>query len=285
MNPVANGMFMLAGLAGALALWPNGKDDAKSDTLPHETLIRRCVLCLMVVIILFGIYATKTRSVWVAALMVTTPFVWRLLTLRGRGGLLIGGLVSGVLVIGLFGNSLNSFKRDKYLSAAETAESITLRPMLATVALDMFQDRPMTGFGFGQYTRAKRPYHLKTVNGASLQKVIPFMQHNIVLSYLTELGLLGVFLLLGIISGVTHAAIVVFRRTRCHMSRQTMLVALVLLAAWLFNGMFHDVSIIPMIGSLIYFWFGVVNEQYSRQLAYEPATEPVPDAPATGYAT
>ncbi len=261
-NPIANGMFMLAGLVGTLSLWPR---NSENSTL-NENLSQKILLIAFVLILLFGIYATKTRSVWLAAVIVITPYVWRQLSPRGRGGLLVGGLVSAALLVGLAGNTLNNFKRDKHVTAAETAESITLRPMLATVALDMFRDRPLTGFGFGQYTKAKGPYHHKTVNGASLQKVLPYMQHNLFLSYLTELGLLGLLTLMAIILSVTYAAYRVLNQSKCETTRSAMLAALMLLAAWICNGMFHDVSIIPMIGSLMFFWFGISNENYSRLL-------------------
>jgi chromate transport protein ChrA len=87
------------------------------------------------------------------------------------------------------------------------------------------------------------------------------MQHNVVLSYMTELGAVGTTLLLGIIGLFAATAWRLFRRSGGHTTRGAIgLLSLTILAAYLVNGMFHDVSIIPMVGSLFYFFAGLTNQ-------------------------
>ena len=68
-----------------------------------------------------------------------------------RAAVLGGGLVIGSLVVISQWQNLNAFKRDKDLSVAAMTESASLRPILATIAWRMFEDRPLLGFGYGQY--------------------------------------------------------------------------------------------------------------------------------------
>ncbi len=54
--------------------------------------------------------------------------------------------------------SFSSFKRDKNVSVADMRESARLRPILATIAWQMFLDRPWFGCGTARYTETAKDY-------------------------------------------------------------------------------------------------------------------------------
>ena len=79
-----------------------------------------------------------------------------------------------MLVLATQWESLLTFKRDKELTAEATAESVKLRPILATIAWQIFCDHPLLGVGFGQYKEehinymADRSYDLPLEKGPRL---------------------------------------------------------------------------------------------------------------------
>ena len=56
-------------------------------------------------------------------------------------------------------------------------------------------------------------------------------------------------------------------------ARQFGLLALMLLAVYSINGMFHDVSIIPIQHMLLFFIFGLTNNIYSKSSAFQASEE------------
>jgi O-antigen ligase len=214
-----------------------------------------------------GIFATFTRSVWLSMIVGLALALWLPATIRRRGALLIAGTTAAALFVAFFADNINAFKRDKNVTEAEMSESVQLRPLLAQVAWQMFLDRPVLGHGFGQYLQAKRLYH-QQVSNEPLKKVLPYMQHNVVLSYLTETGGVGTALLLTIFALMGATAFRLYSRAPAGSHRKEIgLLSLVVLAAYFINGMFHDVSIMPMVGSLFYFLLGLTNQLESTKAA------------------
>ena len=252
LNPVVNGTFMTTGLLALAWLWSR-----------VETRGRILLGCSMLVV-LVGVYATLTRSVWIALLLCVGGTGWLLANTRQRGLLLIGGTVALVGVLAATGGNLNSFKRDKFVSESDMAESAALRPLLAQVAWQMFLDKPVVGHGFGQYTQAKRLYH-QQVTDEPLKKVLPYMQHNVILSYLTETGALGVLLLIGIWVLYARAAWQLIRTGLRQPAGMIGLLGWAILICYMVNGMFHDVSIMPSIGSLYFLFLGLVTQLAQQQ--------------------
>ena len=68
------------------------------------------------------------------------------------GSILVFGIVGGLLI----GPSLVAFKRE--YSEAETLESTRMRGAFAYVSWKMFQDSPITGFGFNQFQVHSKMY-------------------------------------------------------------------------------------------------------------------------------
>lgn len=245
LNPVVDGIFQLIGFIAALSLWTQAKTTG------------RAILLIAYAVFMLGVFATFTRSVWVSFVLAVGLVVWLSVHWRQRGGMLVGGAVAAGLFLALFSDDFAVFKRDRYVSESEMAESLQLRPLLAEVAWSMFRDKPIWGHGFGQYTDAKRLYH-QAATDSPLKKVMPYMQHNVMLSYLTETGLVGMLLLLGIFLLFARQAWIQFANSPPHSALQTIsLLGMAMLLAYIMNGMFHDVSIMPMVGSLYFFLLGL----------------------------
>jgi len=247
LNPAGNGLLQTLGLCAALMLWPR--------------LNRRgqLILLALVPVMAYGIYCTYTRSAWMGAGLALLVVVG-LSTPRGWRGAVVGtALVGSLLVTAASWEQLLAFKRDKDLTAEDAAESAKLRPILATVAWNMFLDRPLLGCGFGQYIQESKPYLSDRSVDLPLEKARPYVQHNVLLALLTETGLLGVTVFVALLASWTHAAWRLWRATAAPLwVRQTGLLFLAFVSAYLTNGMFQDVSIIPMINMLLFFLAGAV---------------------------
>jgi O-antigen ligase len=140
-------------------------------------------------LITVAILVTYTRSVWMGFGFVTLVLVgWGLQGLPQRVaiiGLLMAGLVVGIIK----GPDLVAFKRE--YSAAETRESTYMRAAFAYVSLNMFQDRPIAGFGFNQFQVYNLPYLADRSTDIRLESIRGYVHHNSFLSLLVDLGLVG----------------------------------------------------------------------------------------------
>ena len=135
-----------------------------------------------------------------------------------------------------------------------------LRPILARIAWNMFLDRPITGFGYGQYFPASRDYLHDRDTELDLEKGRAYIQHNVFLSLLTETGLIGMgtwilLLTLWCWNGWQLSA----RRRSTVVGRQCGLWMIASVGVYIPNGMFQDVSAMPMFTTLLLFLAGVTT--------------------------
>ena len=236
------------------------------------------LLSVAVMLLIAGVYSTMTRTAWLGA---------------GLGLLLICGLAiprrlrlpavaACVLATGIAGatqwESLLNFQRDKGQAVTDTADSVKLRPILAMVALKMFVDNPLTGCGFAHYEEAHNQYLNERPWGLPLEKAEPYIQHNVLLNFLVELGLIG--------AGLFTIVLALWLRDAWHLwslragpqwMRQSALLFLAFFVNYFVNGMFHDVTLMPMINMVLYFLAGMVVA--IRQDAEQNACAPPSDAP------
>jgi O-antigen ligase len=247
LNPVVDGIFQIVGLIAGLSLWRKAGGAI------------RVLLASSYFLFALGVFATFTRSVWVSFAVAVALALWVPANTRQRGGLMICGAMAVALFLALFSDEIIAFKRDRNVTEAEMAESVHLRPLLAEVAWSMFRQQPIWGHGFGQYSDAKRLYH-QELTDSPLKKVLPYMQHNVVLSYVTETGSIGTIALIGVLVLFARRSWKRFGRSPADSAMRTIgLMGLVMVACYFINGMFHDVSIMPMVGSLYFFLLGLNN--------------------------
>lgn len=241
LNPAGNGIVITLGLSACVIRFF------------HASRHGKVLYGLLALIALAGCYSTLTRSVWVGAVlclaflgMLYAPVKVRLVAL----GMVIVFAVS--MTMGLK-EQLFSMKRDKALSAAEAAKSVELRPLLATVAWEMFLDRPIGGHGYGQYMKSAEPYHSIRKHGIPLENARPYVQHNVFLALLVDLGLIGSSLHLLFLVSI---ACIAWQLSRAHpdgsYQRQVGMLMIGFLASYFSNGMFHDVSVIEMVHTYLF---------------------------------
>lgn len=143
-------------------------------------------------------FLTYTRSVWLGvALSVLTVLG---LTLRGAWRpLVFGAAIAAGLAVGVTQmDRILYIKREH--SASEAAGSVDMRSTFAYVSWQMFHDRPLAGFGFGQFPNAKLPYLDDRTTELRLEVIRPFVHHNTFLSILTETGAIGLTAFLGLLT-------------------------------------------------------------------------------------
>jgi O-antigen ligase len=233
LNPVINGMILsLCGTACLLLL-------------PTARVRHRLVLLVAFGVIGLGVLSTLTRSCWIGFagstfLVCLAPLNWR----QRFVVTLATGLV-GVAGLAALSSQLNRFKRDEFVTAAEMSQSAALRPVLAAVAWEMIKEHPLSGVGFAQYNKYKKPYHQVEQYELPLQAGLPYMQHNVMLSYATEMGLLGLLAATAMWAGMAWRVYQLWNAPEPAFDQLCVaLLLMTVLLNYLVNGLFHDVSII-----------------------------------------
>ena len=179
-------------------------------------------------------------------------------------------LLAGAMAMGLK-DQLTELKRDKALSAVESAKSIELRPLLAVVAFEMFKDKPIAGHGFGHYFENNGPYHVNRQYGLPLEKVRGYMQHN---TFLGNPGRwwvdwtddampdpVGSSLLLG--------WQLARRKQSSPEARSLGILMMSVIVIYFANGMFHDLIVIPMIQMFMMFVAGLAINVHGQGVTAE----------------
>lgn len=256
LNPIGNGLLLSLAIVSALLL---GRSAGWRG---------RLAVAAVLMLLAAGVYATLTRSVWLGAGAAIAAALLIHLPLPRLGGALLCGalLLGGLLLVG--GKSLQQFKRDKNVSAYSMAQSAKLRPLLAAIAWRMFQDRPLFGCGFGRYKQASLEYLNAREIDLPTDKARGYVQHNVLLALLTETGIVGAGLYLALLTAWGAEAWWLVRGgTRPAWAQQFGILLLALLAAVLINGMFHDVSIIPMVNAVLFYVAGLTTAARSAALA------------------
>jgi hypothetical protein len=247
LNPAANGLVQGFGFCAALICWPRLGRAGKS------------LVALSLPVFAWGIYCTFTRSAWMGAGLGAMVIVALTTPPKARAAVLGSVLLAGALLLAVSWQDLLAFKRDKDVTVHEVAESVRLRPILAMVAWHMFLDRPLLGCGFGQYEQESPAYLSDRTTDLPLEKARPYIQHNVFLSMLTQTGLVGVGLFVALLACWTRTAWRLWHRASAPWwVRRMGLLFMAALGVYLPNAMFHDVSIIPMVNMLLFFFGGAI---------------------------
>jgi O-antigen ligase len=124
----------------------------------------------------------------------------------------------------------------------------------------MFRDRPLLGCGFGQYDREKMPYLADRSSELPLEKSTPYVQHNAFLSLMVETGVIGVsFYVLLLLLWVRNAWRLWNDNDTTPIVRNSSILFLTLLGAYLPNSLFQDTNIIDGLNLLLFFMAGVIS--------------------------
>ncbi len=205
---------------------------------------------------LLAIYFTYTRCVWIGlalgglvVLGLSVPRRWRPVVL---GCVLTAALAFG----GLQWDRLVRIRREEGAAAARA--SVTQRVSFTYVSWKMFLDRPLLGFGFGQFPQAVKPYLSDRTTALELEAIRNQPHHNTFLLLLTETGLVGLGLFVAILAGWTRGAWRMWRSSTAPdwVRRQGMLM-LAVLGAYAGPSLFFDLSFSPHVHWLVFLLAGV----------------------------
>jgi O-antigen ligase len=210
---------------------------------------------LLVPLPLVAAALTLTRSVWLGTGLALLLFAAIVLKNRARKFVLFSAVAAASLVVLAKFDNLTAFEREG--TAADTRSSAESRASFAYVSWRMFQDRPLFGFGFGQFPEAKLPYLDDRTTSLNLELIRPLAHHNTYLSLLVELGLVGLVLFLVILGLWVRCAWSLARgRHRPAWVRAHGVLVLCSLATYGVQMLFHDVSFTSVDNSIIFLLTG-----------------------------
>jgi O-antigen ligase len=177
LEAAANGLAMYAcAVAGAIAFMTWKGNRARAVAAASS------LLCLL------GTALTLTRAIWLATIIATLLTLAIVPALRRFLIPVVGGLV--ILAVGAL-TLIPSFQEQ---AQSREAEKIPIWDRLNTnhAAINMIEQQPLFGFGWGNFPEKSPPYFDQAANypltGVGLNV------HNVFLSHAVELGLLGALL-------------------------------------------------------------------------------------------
>jgi O-antigen ligase len=261
LNPIGNGILICVCMCASLLLWP------KASRWGRLLIVGTSAVCCI------GLWCTLTRSVWMGGALCLCVAGGYLLPRHWRVPAFGAVALLCLVVVASKWEKLLAFKRDEKLSAAATADSAELRPVLATVAWRVFCDKPLFGLGLGQYIHENINYLHDPSIDMPLIRVRPYVQHNTFLAVLVETGATGLLLFVSLLWVWTRNAWRMFRSDDEAVRTQAIFF-LATLAAWFPNAMFHDLSIIVMMNSWLFFLAGVTEGVGRRSGGLAPAGAP-----------
>ncbi len=225
------GVFLAVAFWAAWFLWS------------HATRRGQLILMGALGLMCATLYFTYTRSTWIglAGGLAIIPLLqssrrWRPVLL---GGLAITAIIGGVLV----GDKLlNVGRKDD----GSSSHSVYQRASFAIVSVRMFADAPLLGCGFGRFYDQKIPYLADRSQQIELDSLRGLDHHNTLLSILTETGLVGFTLFVGLLIAWTRAAWQLARNATAERWIQAQgLFTLATLIVYIANALFHDLTLSP----------------------------------------
>ncbi len=237
--------------------------------------VGKLALAALAPLLVAGIYASYTRSVWIGAVLGLAIVLALSLTATWRRLVLGSTLVAAVLIAATRFGELHEFRREG--SAADTKSSADVRGAFAYVSWQMFLDRPLWGCGFGEFPRAKLPYLADRQTDLNLEQMRPLVHHNTFLSLLTEAGAIGLALFLGVVAGWVRSSYKLWRDPRSPAwAKRHGAWTLAGLAVYGVQALFHELSYTPIDHSLAFLLAGVaagLSHKVERDGKIEPGAE------------
>lgn len=248
LNPSGNGILITLGFICSLIL---AKDFQYWN---------RLLLIAVVGVYALGIYSTLTRCVWLGGMGCLAMFAWIYLPTRIKWTGAIFGLMIAACLAPVVLPHINRFKRDKNVSVEDMAESAKLRPMLAMIGWEIIKDYPLRGVGMGHYLEYSVDYAQNRNIDLPLDLADKYVQHNIILSILIDHGAIGLVLFLMMVGKWCHTSWQIWTyRLAPREAKYIVLIAAGFGIGYIANGMFQDVLIIPIVGSLLFFQAGLLR--------------------------
>jgi len=245
--------------------------------------MRRLQYAVGLPLFLATIYFTYTRSIWLGTGLALLIVAAMSLTGRVRMLVISGAVAASACVWVMFSDAIIFLEREE-ASGRRAASSAESRETYYYVSWLMFQDKPLWGFGFGQFPSQKVFYLSDRATSLNLEQIRLRPHHSTLLSLLVEVGIIGVVLFLGLLGVWTTHALQIWRDPSApDWARRLAIVFIGTLASYLVQCLFHDFTYRPVVNSLIFLLAGLVSSVRS-QLASASSTTAVPRHEDTGLA-
>lgn len=221
---------------------------------------------------MLAVFLTYTRSIWMGAALIVALLVMGCLRGLPRRLAITGLMASLAIMVAVKGPDLVAFKRE--YSAAETRESTYMRASFAYVSWKMFQDRPVTGFGFNQFQVYNKPYLSDRSTELRLESIRGYVHHNSFLSLLVDLGIVGFCLYMAILLAFLRRVWSLWNMTAApQWGRGIAIVSGAVLGVHCLQMAFHEVSFSTIENTLLFASWGLTaacHQQFSPVSAATP---------------
>lgn len=253
LNSVSLGLYIIA---SALCAWTLLNVAARR--------VSQLILLITLPVMAGGVFFTFTRSTYIglaaSGLVVAAFYIPR----QWRWPAMVGTGVLGLMVLVASWGQLLGIKREGTVEDSE--HSVGQRQSFAYVSWKMFSDHPILGVGFGRFYDQKLPYLSDRSQNFELESLRPLHHHNTLLSVLTETGLVGLAVFLGVfIAWIRSGWKLALHATTPWMRAQGILL-LGLITNYLCSAVFHDLTLLPS-QELLLFAFAAVTVNLQQRVA------------------
>ncbi len=214
-----------------------------------------------------AIGATLTRSIWMGFGLAAAILIGLTWQGRWRRAAFLGMFFAAVLVLVIGKNGLVAFKRET--TAQDTKQSTSMRAVFAYVSYLMIKERPIAGFGFGHFPSEKDKYLNDRATRLEMETIRGYIHHNTYLSIFVELGVFGFALMCALWTAWIVRGYRLWSDVMApDWMRGQALVFLMLVAVYLVQMIFHEVTYSTVENGLLFMLAGLTSGMVS---AREPA--------------
>ena len=211
-----------------------------------------------------GVLLTYTRSTWIG--LAASGLVVAAFQISGRWRMpaFLGATLLGLLIVAASWGQLLGIKREGTVEDSE--HSVGQRESFAYVSWQMFRDHPIFGVGFGRFYDRKLPYLSDRSQNFELESLRPLHHHNTLLSVLTETGLIGLAVFIGVFAAWIRSAWQLATNAKSAPWIQAHgILMLALIANYLCSAVFHDLTLLPSQELLLFIFAAITVNLKQRE--------------------
>lgn len=199
------------------------------------------------------IFWTRTRSVWLSFVLCLAIWAWYA---RRRVSRFVSvSLLAAVALLVTVVNMGNFLGDDRTKGGLTDIEPIVLRVGLAKMSWELVKDQPIFGAGFGHF-RDVAPGYARDPSSPYFAFGTSALEHNNLLSIVSETGFLGLTLYLGMMVTILRFSIRLYRKLPVtgagFMNRDLLVLYWILATAYFIDGTFRETSDNPFANCLFF---------------------------------
>ncbi len=204
--------------------------------------------------IFVSLYFSYTRSAWLQLFLSTCVVC----LFRNKLRKYIISLMCVLLLIYMSG-IFSKFSMDKGTLFTGRDSPIQSRKDIAKSSIEMIKDRPLLGFGYGNFMKSNSAY-LEKIEFESGVRSQGEGNHNVILGMMVEVGMIGTFFYLMIFYYLFKNNFLLLRRlsNTSEFKRNIAIANLSILTGYFISVQFYDPRFFTMLNSLVFCFSGIV---------------------------